>query len=175
MELSNDWTNMEFIFDGVKYQLPNSYSDLKAKGWIFDLTNSGYEDNHILNPGDKTYDTISLKNSQYNEMFICQVGFINNDIVAKDVTECDIWAFNVDLCYGSTPCNNYPEIQIAKGIKFGNSHNDVISAYGEADEISRSDTFNYTVYKYNLDYIYNLEIVVYDNYGVCAISLNINS
>ena len=36
-ELSDDWTDMQFMLDGKLYELPTAYHELEADGWNFDL------------------------------------------------------------------------------------------------------------------------------------------
>ena len=169
-ELSDDWTDMEFVFDGEFYQIPASYSDLEDNGWSFDLADYGYDDGYVLNPGDKTYASIRLENSKYEDVNL-YVGFVNTSNKAKDITECDIWSFELETCLGFEQAEDYPDMEIAQGVGIGSTVEDVEEAFGECDDIYESD-YDYVEYTYELDYDYELRLTIFEDYGVTAIDFN---
>ena len=175
VQISNDWRDLEFIFDGVKYKInETSYADLKAAGWTFDLADYGYENGYILNPRDKTYGTIDLKHSKYGDeydAFYITVGFINNDTVAKDITECDIWSISMDTRYGFRMKESYSDMTVAKGIHFGSSEADVIAAFGTPDDTYENAENGYKSLSWCYDYSTYLKITVYADGGVSKIEL----
>lgn len=172
-ELSDDWTDMQFILDGKLYELPVSYRELEANGWSFDLAAYGYTDGYIMNPGDKTYSTIELSNPDYDEDLMVWVGFINTGDKAQDILDCDIWAFQMDTCVGSRQLENYPDMEIAGGIGFGSTREEVEAAFGECEDIYEADSgYNYAVYNYDMDYKYYLKLTIYEDKGVTAIDIS---
>lgn len=170
--ISDDWTDMEFMFDGAYYALPASYQELEANGWSFDLAEYGYSDGYVLNPGDKTYDTIELTNPAYDEDLMVWVGFINTSDTAKDILDCDIWSIQLDTCSGFTQVDDYPYMEIADGIGIGSTREEVEAAFGPCDDIYEADEYGYVTYNYNVDYTYYLKITVFDDMGVTAISMS---
>lgn len=172
-ELSEDWTDMQFVFDGKSYELPASYQELEQSGWSFDLAEYGYTDGYILNPGDKTYDTIELSNPAYDEDLTVCVGFINTSDTAKDILDCDIWSIQLDTCKGFTQVENYPDMQVAKGIGIGSSREEVEAAFGPCDDIYEADgEYNYVTYNYEVDYTYYLKLTIDNDKGITAIAMS---
>lgn len=170
--ISDDWTDMAFWFDGVYYELPASYQELEENGWSFDLAEYGYTDGYILNPGDKTYDTIELTNPMYDEDITVWVGFINTSDTAKDILDCDIWSIQLDTCSGFTQVDNYPYMEIAQGIGIGSTREEVEDAFGPCDDIYEAEDYGYVTYNYSEDYTYYLKLTIDDNKGVTAISMS---
>lgn len=91
--MDGTWEDMSFFFDGHEYSLPFAYSEIEANGWTFDIADYGYEDGYVMNAGDQTYESIELKNPDYPDVTV-KIGFVNLDSSAKDITECDIYAFS---------------------------------------------------------------------------------
>lgn len=172
-ELSDDWTDMQFMLDGNLYELPVSYRELEADGWKFDLAAYGYSDGYIMNPGDKTYSTIELTNPDYDEDLTVWVGFINTGDKAQDILDCEIWAFQMDTCVGSRQLENYPDMEIAGGIGFGSTREEVEAAFGECEDVYEADSgYNYVVCNYEMDYDYYLKLTIYEDKGVTAIDIS---
>lgn len=167
--VSDDWKDMEFIFDGVKYKIPVAYSELVANGWSFNLADYGYPNGYILNPRDTVSSTIDLVNPKYNEQLSCNVGFINNGSAAKDILECDVWAFGLDIAYGTDKLDNVPDMAIAKGIKMGSTAQEVEAAFGTTDDVYESTELGYKVYEYQVDYNLHMKFTIYNDYGVTSI------
>lgn len=170
--LSDNWTDMQFQFDGKNYAIPFSYQDMKAAGWSFDLAEYGYDGGYVLNPGDKVSSTIDLTNASYDpyEVYI-NVGFINNDDTAKDITECDIWSFSLDVATGFSLADSYPDMKIAKGIGIGSTREEVEAAFGKTEEVYEDTELNYVSLEYSLDVTYYLRINIVGDYGVTSIEL----
>lgn len=171
-EPSDDWMDMQFLLDGEFFQMPASYSDLEDMGWSFDIEDYGYEDGYMMNPGDETYSTIQLTNPDYEDLTLW-VGFINTSDKAKDITECDLWSIELDTCIGFDQVDEYPDMEIAKGIGFGSSEEEVKEAFGKCDSIYESD-YGYVVYSYEDDsYDFELDLTIDEDEGVTAIEMNV--
>ena len=167
--ITGPWTNMEFLLDGNYLQLPTSYQNLVDLGWTFDLADYGYENGYIMNQDDKTYATIELENPLYSDDLKVYVGFVNNGYSACDITQCDIWAIEIDTCYGFEQVDSFPSMEIANGIHFGSTEEDVIAAFGPCDDVYECEY--YKTYEYCVDYTYYLNFTIYEEYGVTAIEL----
>ena len=173
-DVSDDWKDMEFIFDGEKYSLEDApYETLQDNGWDFDLADYGHEDGYVLNPNDKISGTIYLSNSDYDKNLDVMVGFINRTKKVKDIKECSIWTFDCSIAYGSRLLEDVPEMTIAQGITWGSTADEVVEAFGEPDDEYRSDSLGYTKYTYEDDYDKYLYIYVYDDYGVTEIEMSL--
>ena len=169
--LSGDWMDLQFILDGVGYQLNDPYKKLEVNGWYFDLADYGYENGYVLNPGDKTFGTIRLKNDAYEKKIEVYIGFKNNSDTVKDILECDFWTISVQIEYGFKLVENHPEMTIGNGLKFGDTAQQVIDACGPCEDIYVSEEYGYQVYTYRVDFNYYLKINVYDEYGITKIQL----
>lgn len=170
--LSDNWTDMQFQFDGKNYALPFSYQDLKEAGWSFDLAEYGYDNGYVVNPGDKVSSTIDLSSSSYDsyEVYV-NIGFVNNSDTAKDITECDVWSFSLDAATGFSMADSYPDMKIAKGIGVGSTREEVEAAFGKTEEVYEETEENYVFLEYSLDYTYYLRIGIIGDHGVTSIEL----
>jgi len=170
--LSEEWTDLQFLFDGKNYQIPFSYKDLEAEGWSFDLADYGYDSGYILNPGDYVSGTIHLEKEGYDSLDVdVAIGFINNGDEAKDILECEVYSFTLQTNLWLSEDINYPEMKIAKGIGIGSSYDDVKGAFGEPEEFY-DDTDNECYYiSYVIDYTYILDMTISKERGVSTIRI----
>lgn len=171
-DLSQKWTDLQFVFDGKNYQIPFSYKDLEAEGWSFDLADYGYENGYILNPGDYVSGTIHLEKEGYerNEVDVA-IGFINNASEAKDILECEVYSFTLQTNLWLIEDIKYPDMKIAKNIGIGSSYDDVKAAFGEPNEFY-DDTDNECYYiSYEVDYTYILDMTISKERGVSSICI----
>ena len=157
--VSDDWKDCEFIFNNKTYKLYVPYSDLKNDGWTFDLADYGYANGYVMNPGNKVTGTINLENPNFDSTV--RIGFINDSNSVKDITECNIWSFEVDNAFVDT---------LPKGIHNGSSLQDVINAYGEPKDSYRADSLGYWNYTYQDEYSKYFRLTIYDDKGVTAFS-----
>ncbi len=163
--MSENWWDGQILFDGVVYTLPLAYSTLAEAGWTFNLADYGYEDGYVMNKGDKTYSTIKLTNTNYDEKLDVTVGFINSGDAAADITECNIWSLSCNTRHGFDPVASYPSMQLAKGITWGSTEEQVIAAYGKPNEVYDSER-GYKVLSYTSDNGSYLDLDVYAEGGV---------
>ena len=172
-ELTGNWLDMQFVLDGVTYQIPCAYKDLAANGWTFDIAELGYENGYYLNPGDKVYGTIDLKNETYSDKISVMIGLKNNSDELLDIYDCDIWTITVQTDYAFKLIDPHPEMMIGNGLKFGDSDEQIISLCGPCDEddIFVSEDYGYRTYEYFVDFTYMLKITVYDEYGITCFQL----
>ena len=168
--LDGEWTDMKFVLDGKTYQLPFAYEELEAEGWTFDLADYGYEEGYKMEPGDKVYATIDLKNPAYGDKLDIRVGFKNYSDDTLDIKACDIWSLEFDTCYAGKQLESYPDMVIGNGLAIGSSKSDVEEACGACDEIYSSD-LGYDKYSYVADDC-NLDITIYEGMGITAFKLS---
>lgn len=173
--LSGDWLDLQFILDGVGYQLNDPYKKLEANGWYVNMADYGYENGYVLNPGDKTYGMIDLKNEAYEkdgyDKIQVQIGFRNNSDSVKDISECDFWDIRVQIDYAFKLVEPHPEMTIGNGLKFGDTAQQVLDACGPCEDVFVSEEYGYQVYTYRVDFNYYLKLTVYDEFGITGIQL----
>lgn len=167
-KLPSDWTSMEFIFDGVKYNLTTPYTSFKNNGWEID--GKIYPDEYIIKPNTRVVSTVEITNPKYSDTYIT-IGFLNNTTVEKDITECLVWSINISNDYVDTPV----PFELPGGIKYGSSATEIEAAYGKLEEknLYRSESLKYTVYHYSYDYNKYLDLTVYDDGGLKEISYRV--
>lgn len=174
--LSGDWLDLQFVLDGVGYQLNDPYQKLKDNGWYFDMADYGYENGYVLNPGEKVYSTIDLENDSYKQDKYkkpsVKVGIRNNSDTIKDIYECDVWSISVNIDYGFKVVNPHPEMAIGNGLKFGDTAQQVLDACGPCEDVFVSNDNNYQVYEYFVNFDYKLKITVYDEFGITGFELS---
>ena len=97
-----------------------------------------------MNAGDQTYESIELKNPDYPDVTV-KIGFVNLDSSAKDITECDIYAFSLDTCYG-------------------------FAIMGECDDVYEAEEYNSYSYQ-DEEYNRHLDFEVNDENGITYFDL----
>lgn len=156
-EVSDDWKNGEFIFDGKKYKLFDQYSNFELAGWTFDMKDYGYDDSYVLNSNQKTFSTIYLENDNHDARV--SIGLINNNSTVSTIKQCAIWSFDVANSFAKNPV----EFTLAKGIKNGSTLADVKAAYGEPDDTYYSESLKYWVYTYDNELKPKLRLTIYED------------
>jgi hypothetical protein len=173
--ISDVWRDMDLAIDGVVYKFPYNYHALAQNGWKMNLAEYGYENGYVLNKGDQTYSTFALCNDTYGggawDAFTIWCGFENFGETVADITECDLWSIQLDIINGSGRMETYPDVRIAKDITFGSSKEDVVSAFGEPDNIYESESYGYVTYEYQTEYDRYLSLTICNDYGVTGIDM----
>lgn len=173
--ISDDWMDLDIMIDGVVYHYPYDYDKLLENGWTLNMADYGYEDGYAMNKGEKTSTTISLHHEKYDSEsrpFVIDCGFANYGEETVDIKECDLWSIKINCIKYSSPYEEHSSVQIAKGIKFGSTAEEVIAAFGDGDEEPyRAEELGYTVYSYRNNFAERMKIVVYDDFGVTEIQL----
>lgn len=151
--ISDDWVDLEFVLNGVKFDMPFSYAQLRDDaGFSFDVNDYGYSGGYAMGVGDKVASTIYVSNSNYGEsgfgVFTPSIGLKNYGDKVIDITECDVWAITADISHVR---NSYPDLLLAKGVTWGASAEEVIATYGEPDEIYTPDSGEYDVFSWDAD------------------------
>ena len=174
-KMSDDWTDLDITIDDVVYHFPYDYALLKTNGWAIDLEENDWEDGYVMNKNDYV-NSITFYNKTYGkdwDSFVIWGGMKNYDTKAKDITQCDLWSIDLDLDVfeGETSIAKYPTIELAKGITWGATKEEIKTAYGEWDDIYESD-YGYIEVEYNVDYDIYMELTIDDKLGLCAVSLS---
>lgn len=172
--MSDDWSKLDIKIDGVVYHFPYDYDLLLANGWYIDLKENDWEDGYVLNKGDSVSGTVDMYNKKYGQgwdYFSAWVGFKNYDSKVKDITECDLWSIELDIMDGSKTYEKYPEIELAKGITWGATAEQIKTAYGEWEDSYESEEFGYMTVDYNVDYDIYMSLTIDDKLGLTAVEL----
>lgn len=173
--VSENWYNMQFIFNGAKYTIPFKFSELYQAGYDLDLLSLGYEDGYMLEPYCYTNADIKLplaKSGYKYSAFTPTVGFINNSEISCELEECDIWSFAIGITSdGIEIAERYPNVELSKGITWGTTYEEIKAAYGESESSFESDIYGCMEYVYffrDKEYerdIY-LKLTVSNNFGL---------
>lgn len=167
--MDGTWEDMSFFFDGHEYSLPFAYSEIEANGWTFDIADYGYEDGYVMNAGDQTYESIELKNPDYPDVTV-KIGFVNLDSSAKDITECDIYAFSLDTCYGFDQVDAFPIMSVSGGLTIGMDEQSAVAIMGECDDVYEAEEYNSYSYQ-DEEYNRHLDFEVNDENGITYFDL----
>lgn len=148
---SDNWRDSHFILDGKTYQLPINYADLKEAGW-----NVVYEKEvpKKLKSGESAY-FVEIKNEKYQDSSV-YVTFQNlsyDDSILSQGTsleDCDV----VDISFYNY--GNNLDLELANGITFHSSADDLVNAYGKDDMTTStlttgdivSASYYYNTYEY---------------------------
>lgn len=118
-ELSDDLYSYQIMINGELYQLPMTFADLTAMGWVYENDESEELDAYTFD-GMRTF---------YNGSYELSADIINQADSPKPYVECDIVGFGVSLSYNS---GNDMVFVLPKGIQSGVATvDDVKAAYGE--------------------------------------------
>ena len=177
-KVSDDWTNLEFEFDGSVYKIPFAYNDLETNGWSFDFSDYGYENGYELEPNEYILATISLENvAKYGED--CEVdvtiGIINNSDETLDAKECDVYSFECDTYWELDEGRPLPPLTLPGGLTWGATIDEITAVYGEPDDTYRSDsdTLKYTKYTYTTDDGQTMDLTIYDEEGLTQFEMRV--
>ena len=137
-DISDDWTDLEFVLGNEKYSFPLYYQMLNSKSWQL-------EKNDELPTKKLTFESYEMWNSNFYDekqdlYAYIYVDFQNYENEAKKMKDCKIWS--IFLCRfddsGKEIEKGY-EIKLAKGIKWGSTEEEIVAAYGEVEEGDRID------------------------------------
>ncbi|MGI6607355.1 MAG: hypothetical protein ACOX1F_00015 [Erysipelotrichaceae bacterium] len=124
--ISDDWTDMEFIMGEEKYTYPYSFLAFEAKGWVLE------GDSYTLEAG-KGWFNLLINDNFYDEELkdyaTVLVVFKNETDEVQNVLDCKIKSVSLY----KFDFNNGYEIELAKGIKWGNTEEEIVAAYGTPD------------------------------------------
>lgn len=118
VEISDNLMDFQVEIDGEVYTLPFPYEELRSKGW------ESNGEGKVLQPEYITPRQIS------NGLKTMNVTFLNTSKEDKDYLLCDIAGIEINSVQAK-----HTTVKLAKGIEIGSTKDDVISAYGEPQEM----------------------------------------
>ena len=170
-DISNDWKDMEIKIDGVLYTFPYDYKHFNSNGWYVDLGGSQYE-GMTLKKEESVSKTIDMYHEKYGSdfnNFSMWVGFKNYSSKTANILDCDLWAIELNTISGWDQLENYPEIELAKGIKWGSTIGDIKKAYGQWDNEYTVAEHGCVKVEYLYDYDLSMTLTIFDKYGLAAV------
>jgi hypothetical protein len=134
--LSDDWTDLEFVFGNEKFSFPLFYQDLNKKGWQL-------EENDDLAAQEFTFNFYKMWNSSFYDenqdlYAYIYVNFQNDENETKKIKDCNIWSIALFKIDDEVSDKGY-EIELSKGIKWGSTEEEIVAAYGPVEENYRID------------------------------------
>lgn len=92
--LNSTWDVAAFQLFSTTYSVPFSYARISSD-WTFDLTDYGYDETFMLQPGERTTATVELYNPDVIYPMI--VGFYNPYDVPITIEESQVWSVSFDF------------------------------------------------------------------------------
>ena len=134
-DISRDLSSEKFFFflNGVKYNHPCSYSDLKDDGW--ELYSDEYSESTILDD----YVVVKL----YNSGYFIDAEIYNTSGDPQELRYCTVGGIKVDQYYYDT------DFMVPYGVKIGSSRDEVTNAYGIPNSTETYD--EYILYSYKIN------------------------
>lgn len=172
-EISSSWEDMDIKIDGIVYHFPYDYEQFNENGWHVNLEKCGYENDYVLNKGDKVPPIIDMYNDKYGDDyddFSMRVGFKNYSDEAANILECNLWKVELNSMYGHEAIKNCPEIEITKGIKWGATKEEIIGAFGKWDDIYENNEGKYIKVDYIDSYELYMTLTIHEEHGLTAIA-----
>ena len=96
--------------------------------------------------------------------------FVNLDSSAKDITECDIYAFSLDTCYGFDQVDAFPIMSVSGGLTIGMDEQSAVAIMGECDDVYEAEEYNSYSYQ-DEEYNRHLDFEVNDENGITYFDL----
>ena len=112
---------------------------------------------------------VELKNPDYPDVTV-KIGFVNLDSSAKDITECDIYAFSLDTCYGFDQVDAFPIMSVSGGLTIGMDEQSAVAIMGECDDVYEAEEYNSYSYQ-DEEYNRHLDFEVNDENGITYFDL----
>lgn len=165
------WEDLEFKFANAAFALPFEAGVLEANGWTLTGLEEEYDADYMLEAGTKVSNVYSISNSNYNSDVRTLVGFINNGKSAAAVKNCDVWSFVCNI-YDETNgvlYENVPEIELANGITWGSTPDEIKAAYGESMKDIEGEADDYTVHMYMYNGLNIMKLTTRDNLGLVEV------
>ena len=158
------WSDMIFAMEDKIYRLPFAYQDI-CDEWYFN-GDYGFDDSFLTEPGEGRYCSIDLDSGIYDMDLM--VGTINSSASTRPITKNNIWAIDMSI----ETCESYPSLLLPKGITWGSSLDEIKTAYGEPQEgPDYEKDSGYCTIEYSLDYEYYMTLIIYDEGGLRAVTL----
>lgn len=134
-DISNNWVDMEFKLGNKKYSLPCPFQDFSKNGWLL-------EESDELQPADYTTYMYEVWNEDFYDKGRDLYAFILMDFEnygdkAQDIKDCHVYWVAFSTIYDDEKISNGYEIELAKGIKWGSTEEEIVAAYGPVAEGNR--------------------------------------
>lgn len=141
-EISNNWEDGEFLYDGKKIKLICNFSELEKNLGLKFNAETKYD--HVLNPNS----TVSGGQCNVGNSEEIVINLLNSSDESKKYPQCDVDTFSINLFnLKKNNDTNYSKIQLAKGIGWESTADEIIAAYGEPHKKSENEYGFHLYYK----------------------------
>lgn len=158
-------TDCVLRFGSNIYSLPFSYGRI-SKRWTFNLADYDLDDSFMLEPGQRTSDTIILTNEKTDYQMI--VGFYNPYDVPISINDSKIWSLSISI----EGVSKKPFIRLPQDLSWKSRFVDVIKSYSDLTSQFTHDTeagmYHYTFKK---DYERYLLLDISEEKGIVAFTM----
>ena len=134
--ISDDLYDFTFLLDNVEYRLPFPLTKLQENGWEYDKEDYPDDEKVPANSEYTIYD-VSKNGISFNAYVINMSGN------TKKLIDCKVGGISVS----QNSLKDAGAFSIAKGISVDSTEMEIVSAYGEADDVLRDDNFVELSYK----------------------------
>lgn len=126
---TNDWTTLEFAWDGIVYNFPMTYRDVVDAGFTID-------EDYLEETLDSYEYTTSIfaENAAGERVYVRFKNFTEED--GRPLSDCEIYGFGFEL---DEFMDVNPAVTICNGITFGMTVDEVKAIMGEPDYYYSSD------------------------------------
>lgn len=131
-----------FVFEGTEYTFPMSYDVLVDAGW--EITDFSYE---LLSEEDVETNFLELASEQYPGV-IMEISIFNShdpnyaygsvEELVREFEDNGIWGICIHPGEDETDVTSYPDLSF-KGVTFGSSADDIVSAFGTSYDPSDAE------------------------------------
>lgn len=129
-ELSEDWTDLQFMIDRAVISVPCTYKELNELGWEFAKYYEDYDSKEI--PAEHS-DLYRLENEAYGDHITLWASVENRSEERMLITDCPIHKISIETQYKSDELDEAPEILLPGGVALGTQSEDITDAYGKYD------------------------------------------
>ena len=163
-ELSEDWTDLQFMIDGAIISVPCTYEELNELGWEFHPYYEDCADKELQGESTGVYQLI---NEVYGEHIILTASVRNTSEDKMSMTDCQIYKLYIATEYKSDELDEAPEIILPGGITLGAESEDITETYGKYDTKSKNSMGGRSYTYSNRELDCEMLLKTSEKYGLC--------
>lgn len=168
-ELSEDWTDLQFMMDGTVISVPSSYEALNELGWEFHPYYEDYDDKVLTAERTGVY---QLVNETYGDHIILTASVKNISEERMLMTDCPIYKIYIVSDYKADELDEAPEIILPGGVSLGAESEDITEAYGKYNSKSKNSKGGRTYTYENRDLDCEMTLETSEKAGLCSFAFS---